>query len=48
MTYQVSDTAVAATAIRSVALRHCLLPYVFGIAVLAATSVDLVVGVITR
>jgi uncharacterized membrane protein len=47
MTYQVSDTAVTSTAIRSVALRHCLLSYVFGVAVLA-TSLNLVVGVITR
>jgi uncharacterized membrane protein len=47
MTYQVSDTTVTATKIRSVALRHCLLSYVFGIAVLA-TVVNLVVGVVTR
>ncbi len=47
MTYQVSDTAVTASKIRSVALRHCLLSYVFGIAVLA-TAVNLVVGVVTR
>ena len=46
MTYQVSDTAVTAAAIRAVVLRHCLLSYVFGIAVLA-TAVNLVVGVVT-
>jgi uncharacterized membrane protein len=47
MTYQVSDTAVTASKIRSVALRHCLLSYVFGVAVLA-TAVNLVVGVVIR
>jgi uncharacterized membrane protein len=47
MTYQVSDTAVTASSIRSVALRHCLLSYVFGVAVLA-TAINLVVGVVTR
>lgn len=45
MTYQVSDTAVTAGKIRSVALRHCLLSYVFGVAVLA-TAINLVVGVV--
>jgi uncharacterized membrane protein len=47
MTYQVSDTAVTASKIRSVALRHCLLSYVFGVAVLA-TVINLVVGVVTN
>jgi uncharacterized membrane protein len=47
MTYQVSDTAVTQSTIREVALRHCLLSYVFGVAVLA-TAVNLVVGVVTR
>lgn len=46
MTYQVSDTAVTSSQIRAVALRHCLLSYVFGVAVLA-TAVNLVVGVVT-
>ena len=46
MTYQVSDTAVTDSTIRSVVLRHCLLSYVFGVAVLA-TVVNLVVGVVT-
>ena len=35
------------TAIPSVALRHCLLPYLFGVAVLA-TSINLVVRVISH
>jgi uncharacterized membrane protein len=43
MTYQVSDTAVHSAAIRSIVLRHCLLAYVFGTAVLA-TMINLVVG----
>ncbi len=46
MTYQVSDTSVTQSSIRSIALRHCLLSYVFGVAVLA-TAVNLVVGVVT-
>ena len=46
MTYQVSDTSVTQSSIRSIALRHCLLSYVFGLAVLA-TAVNLVVGVVT-
>ncbi len=29
MTYQVSDTSVASTQIRSIVLRHCLLSYAF-------------------
>ncbi|MEZ4596781.1 MAG: DUF1345 domain-containing protein [Chloroflexota bacterium] len=41
MTYQVSDTAVRSSAIRSVVLRHCLLSYVFGLVILA-TTIDLV------
>jgi uncharacterized membrane protein len=43
MTYQVSDTSVTDPRIRSVVLRHCLLAYVFGTAILA-TMVNLVVG----
>jgi uncharacterized membrane protein len=46
MTYQVSDTAVSSTTIRSVVLRHCLLSYVFGTAVLA-TTINLVTGIVT-
>ncbi len=44
MTYQVSDTAVASSAIRSVVLRHTLLSYVFGAVVLAST-INLVAGI---
>ena len=47
MTYQVSDTSVSDRRIRSVALRHCLLSYLFG-AVILATTINLVAGVITR
>jgi len=43
MTYQVSDTAVDSSAIRAIVLRHCLLAYLFGTAILA-TMINLVVG----
>jgi len=43
MTYQVSDTGVRSSAIRAIVLRHCLLAYVFGTAILA-TMINLVVG----
>jgi uncharacterized membrane protein len=46
MTYQVSDTDVSSTAIRSVVLRHCLLSYVFGTVILA-TTINLVAGLVT-
>ena len=46
MTYQVSDTGVSSTAIRSVVLRHCLISYVFGTVILAAT-INLVAGLVT-
>ena len=46
MTYQVSDTAVQSGAIRAVVLRHCLLSYVFGAAILA-TTINLVVGIVS-
>jgi uncharacterized membrane protein len=46
MTYQVSDTAVRSSDIRSVVLRHCLLAYVFGTAILAS-MINLVVGTLT-
>ncbi len=36
-TFQVSDTNIEDHAIRMVALRHCLLSYLFGVVVLAAT-----------
>jgi uncharacterized membrane protein len=46
MTYQVSDTNVSNTTIRAVALRHCLLSYVFGTVILA-TAINLVAGFVT-
>lgn len=46
MTYQVSDTDVSSTAIRSVVLRHTLLSYIFGTVILAAT-INLVAGIVT-
>ncbi|MFG2673333.1 DUF1345 domain-containing protein [Streptomyces sp. NPDC048445] len=46
MTYQVSDTDVSSPRIRAVALRHCLLSYVFGASILA-TTINLVAGIVT-
>lgn len=46
MTYQVSDTDVSSSAIRSVVLRHTLLSYIFGTVILAAT-INLVAGIVT-
>ncbi len=46
MTYQVSHTSVSNLAIRSVALRHCLLSYAVGTVILA-TAIDLVAGLVT-
>jgi uncharacterized membrane protein len=46
MTYQVSDTSVSNAAIRAIALRHCLLSYVFGTVILA-TMINLVLGIVT-
>ncbi|MGW1882525.1 DUF1345 domain-containing protein [Streptomyces sp. NPDC001970] len=46
MTYQVSDTDVSSSTIRAVALRHCLLSYVFGVSILA-TTINLVTGIVT-
>ncbi|MEV7402134.1 DUF1345 domain-containing protein [Streptomyces sp. NPDC091267] len=46
MTYQVSDTNVSTSTIRSVALRHCLLSYLFGTSILA-TTINLVTGIVT-
>ncbi|MCG8656508.1 DUF1345 domain-containing protein [Yimella sp. NH-Cas1] len=46
MTYQVSDTDVFSTDIRSVVLRHSLLSYLFGTVILAAT-INLVAGLVT-
>ncbi|MDQ0994608.1 DUF1345 domain-containing protein [Streptomyces sp. V3I7] len=45
MTYQVSDTSVSSTTIRSVVLRHCLLSYIFGASILA-TTINLVTGIV--
>ncbi|CAM2789007.1 DUF1345 domain-containing protein [Skermania piniformis] len=47
MTYQISDTAVSDPVIRSVVLRHCLLSYVFGTAIMA-TMINLVVGIVAK
>jgi uncharacterized membrane protein len=46
MTYQVSDNNVSNATIRAVALRHCLLSYVFGTLILA-TTINLVTGIVT-
>ena len=46
MTFQVSDTDVSSTALRAIVLRHCLLSYVFGTVILAAT-INLVAGIVT-
>ncbi|MGD1223006.1 MULTISPECIES: DUF1345 domain-containing protein [Streptomyces] len=46
MTYQVSDTNVSSSTIRSIVLRHCLLSYVFGTGILA-TAINLVVGLVS-
>jgi uncharacterized membrane protein len=43
MTFQVSDTALSSRAIRSAALRHALLSYLFGTVILA-TTVNFVAG----
>lgn len=43
MTFQVSDTNIGTTQLRSVILRHTLLSYVFGTVILA-TTVNLVAG----
>jgi uncharacterized membrane protein len=43
MTFQVSDTDLQTTAIRSAALRHALLSYLFGTVILAAT-INLIAG----
>jgi uncharacterized membrane protein len=46
MTYHVSDTSVSNATIRAVALRHCLLSYLFGTVILA-TTINLVAGIVT-
>jgi len=45
MTYQVSDTDLSSRTIRSTALGHCLLSYLFGTVVLAST-VNAVLGLV--
>ncbi|MFJ9175097.1 DUF1345 domain-containing protein [Streptomyces sp. NPDC102360] len=45
MTYQVSDTNVSSSVIRSVVLRHSLLSYLFGTSLLA-TAINLVAGMV--
>jgi uncharacterized membrane protein len=47
MTYQVSDTDLTSKRIRTTALRHALLSYVFGIAVIAIT-INVVAGLLGR
>ncbi|MFJ8137367.1 DUF1345 domain-containing protein [Streptomyces sp. NPDC096013] len=46
MTYQVSDTDVSSSTIRSIVLRHSLMSYVFGTSILA-TAINLVVGIVS-
>ncbi|MFJ2829471.1 DUF1345 domain-containing protein [Streptomyces sp. NPDC087263] len=46
MTYQVSDTDVSSSKIRSIVLRHTLLSYVFGTSILA-TVINVVVGIVS-
>jgi uncharacterized membrane protein len=43
MTYQVSDTDLTTRAVRRTALRHALLSYVFGTAIIAVT-INVVAG----
>jgi uncharacterized membrane protein len=45
MTYQVSDTDLVSRSIRRAALRHALLSYLFGIAVIAAT-INVIAGLL--
>jgi uncharacterized membrane protein len=47
MTYQVSDTDLTSKKIRATALRHAVLSYVFGIAVIAIT-INAVAGLLRR
>ena len=47
MTYQVSDTDLTSKLIRTTALHHALLSYVFGIAVIA-TTINVVAGLLGR
>lgn len=45
MTYQVSDTSLTSSELRSIVFRHTLLSYVFG-AVVLATTINLVAGLL--
>ena len=45
MTYQVSDTDLTSQAMRSTALRHALLSFVFGSVILAVT-INVVAGLL--
>jgi uncharacterized membrane protein len=45
MTYQVSDTAVTSSRVRSVVLRHCLLSFLFSLTILA-TAINVVAGIV--
>ena len=47
MTYQVSDTEIGLTSIRSTVLRHALLSYLLGAVVLAVT-INLIAGLSSR
>jgi uncharacterized membrane protein len=47
MTYQVSDTELTSRAIRSTALRHALLSFVFGTAIIAMT-INVVAGLLGK
>jgi uncharacterized membrane protein len=47
MTYQVSDTAIVSRPIRRTALRHALISYVFGVAVIA-TTINVLADLIRR
>jgi len=47
MTYQVSDTALVSRPVRRAALRHALLSYVFGVAVIA-TTINVLADLIRR
>ena len=46
MTFQVSDTGFQSTKLRSLALRHALLAYLFG-TIIVATTINLVAGLIS-
>jgi uncharacterized membrane protein len=47
MTYQVSDTALVSRLFRRAALRHALISYVFGVAVIA-TTINVLADLIRR